>query len=155
MTATENASAPRLSKTAGWTLTGAATLTMAVSYFDRQTFSSLGPIITEELKLSGREYGLFGGAFSLAYLFGSPLAGRLVDRFGARRVLVFAVIARTIVAASHSLVWSFASLFALRILLGFAESPSFPGDANGASSPATGRSRPRLRHLVRAARSAR
>ena len=129
MTAAASEARPALSTGAGWTLTGAATLTMAVSYFDRQTFAALGPVITEALSLTGRQYGLLGSAFSLAYLFGSPLAGRLVDHFGARRVLVGAVLAWTLVAALHSLIWSFASLFLLRILLGFTESPSFPGAA--------------------------
>ncbi len=127
MTSAVETTRPAISRSAGWTLTGAATLTMAVSYFDRQTFAALGPIITEALSLTGRQYGLLGSAFSLAYLFGSPIAGRLVDRFGGRRVLLVAVLAWTLVAALHSLVWSFASLFFLRILLGFTESPSFPG----------------------------
>ncbi|MBL8741390.1 MAG: hypothetical protein JNK04_09855, partial [Myxococcales bacterium] len=68
MTAAASEARPALSTGAGWTLTGAATLTMAVSYFDRQTFAALGPVITEALSLTGRQYGLLGSAFSLAYL---------------------------------------------------------------------------------------
>ncbi len=116
-----------LSKTAAWTLALGATLTMAVSYFDRQTFAVLAPVVTKELSISAREYGLLGSAFSLAYLVGSPLSGKIVDRYGARRVLLGAVIAWSIVAAFHSVAWSFGSLFVLRILLGLTESPSFPG----------------------------
>ncbi len=53
----------------------------------------------------------------------------VLDRTGARRGLVFAVLAWSAVAAGHALVPSFAALVALRVLLGTAEAPSFPGAA--------------------------
>lgn len=113
----------------GWLLTAGAMLTMAVSYFDRQTFAALAPTVTSALSIRDDAYGTLVSAFSLAYLVGSPIAGRIVDRFGARRALVVAVIAWSAVAAMHSLAASFWSLLVLRILLGLAESPSFPGSA--------------------------
>jgi ACS family hexuronate transporter-like MFS transporter len=121
--------APLTGAVRGWSLAGAATLTMAVSYVDRQTLAVLAVTVCASLSIDETHYGWLLSAFSLAYLVGAPIAGRLVDWFGARRVLLAAVLAWSAVAAAHSLASGFASLFALRLLLGLAEAPSFPGAA--------------------------
>ena len=118
-----------LSRRGAWALTLAATFTMTISYVDRQTLSFLAPTVTRELKFSDSEYGLLASAFSLAYLLGSPVAGRWIDRVGARRGLVAAVLVWTAVAALHAVVPGYRALLGCRILLGVAESPSFPGAA--------------------------
>jgi ACS family hexuronate transporter-like MFS transporter len=118
-----------LSPRAGWALVLVATATMAVSYVDRQAVAALAPTITTDLGISDSAFGWLGSAFSIAYLLFAPLAGRLIDGVGARRGLVGAVLAWSVVAAAHALVPGFVSLFALRILLGCAEAPSFPGAA--------------------------
>lgn len=102
---------------------------MAISYVDRQAFAVLSPLITRELGVSNSMYGVLLAAFSVAYLLGAPLAGQWVDALGARRGLLYAVLAWSVVAALHAVVPSVGALFALRILLGFAEAPSFPGAA--------------------------
>ena len=119
----------RLSRRRGWALALAATFTMSISYVDRQTFAILAPTITMALAISEVQFGWLGSAFALAYLVGAPLSGRLVDRVGARRALVVAVLVWSIVAALHSVAMGFVSLVLLRIALGLAESPSFPGAA--------------------------
>jgi ACS family hexuronate transporter-like MFS transporter len=124
-----HAPATGLSRRAAWALALAATLTMSVSYVDRQTLAVLAPTVTKALGISEQGYGWLVSAFSLAYLVGSPLAGRVVDRVGARRGLLAAVGLWSAVAALHALVPGFGVLFALRIALGLAESPSFPGAA--------------------------
>lgn len=112
-----------------WGLALVATLTMTVSYIDRQTLSVLAPTVTAVFRISEGDYGLLLSAFSMAYLLGTPAAGWLVDRVGARRGLPVSLLLWTAVAAAHALAPGFGTLFALRILLGFAESPSFPGAA--------------------------
>lgn len=102
---------------------------MAISYVDRQTLAVLAPTVTRELGISEARYGWLAGAFSISYLVGAPLAGKLIDRVGARRGLLWAVGLWSLVAATHSLALGFGTLFALRIALGLAESPSFPGAA--------------------------
>lgn len=111
---------------AAWGVAVAATLGMSVSYIDRQTLAAIAPSVTKSLAIDNTHYGWLLSAFSLAYLAFAPLAGTVVDRYGARRGFAAAVVVWSLVAASHALVGSFASLFALRILLGTAESPSFP-----------------------------
>lgn len=118
-----------LSRAAAWALALTATLTMAVSYVDRQALAVLAPTVTRELGISEESYGWLISAFSIAYLIAAPLAGRLIDRVGARRGLLGAVLVWSAVAALHALAPTFAVLFALRIALGLAESPTFPGAA--------------------------
>ncbi len=107
----------------------AATLTMTVSYIDRATLGVLAPSVTADLEISETAYGWLTAAFSLAYLVATPLAGWWIDRIGARRGLVGSVLVWSAVAALHAVVPSFGVLFALRIALGVAEGPSFPGSA--------------------------
>ena len=129
MTTATNENYSILSRRHAWALTLVATLTMAVSYIDRQALAALAPTICDEFKISETNYGVLLSAFSLAYLFVSPVAGALVDRVGARRGLLGAVLVWSFVAALHAIVPGFGVLFFLRIALGIAESPSFPGAA--------------------------
>ncbi|MEO8699847.1 MAG: MFS transporter [Kofleriaceae bacterium] len=116
-----------LSRGVAWSVALAATFTMTVSYIDRSTFAFLAPTVTGELGISEAAYGWLGSAFSIAYLVSTPLAGWWIDRVGARRGLVVSVIVWSAVAAMHALAPGFWTLFALRIALGVAEGPSFPG----------------------------
>lgn len=118
-----------VSRSTAWAVAVCATLTMAVSYFDRQTLAVLAPSVTEALDISKTEFGWLTSAFSIAYLVATPLSGWWIDRIGARRGLVGSVLLWTAVAALHAVVPGFAMLFALRIALGIAEGPSFPGSA--------------------------
>jgi ACS family hexuronate transporter-like MFS transporter len=102
---------------------------MSVSYIDRQTLAAVAPAVRKALDVNHTQYGWLISAFSMAYLVGAPAAGVVVDRLGARRGFGVAVVAWSLVAAGHALAGSFAMLFALRLLLGAAESPSFPAAA--------------------------
>jgi ACS family hexuronate transporter-like MFS transporter len=121
--------AAALSPARAWALALTATFTMSVSYVDRQTLAALAPTVTKALQINETSYGWLISAFSIAYLLASPLAGRLIDAVGARRGMLGAVLLWSAVAGLHALVPSFAVLFALRIALGLAEAPSFPGAA--------------------------
>jgi ACS family hexuronate transporter-like MFS transporter len=112
-----------------WAVAVVVTLVMAVSYIDRQTLAAISPTVIKALAISREQYGYLLSAFSVAYLVAAPIAGGLLDRTGARRGLVFAVLAWSAVAAAHALVPSFAALILLRLFLGTAEAPSFPGAA--------------------------
>ena len=118
-----------LPRRTAWLLTLVATSTRAVSYVDRQAVAALAPTITAELHIEEAAFGWLGSAFSVAYLVGAPLAGRMIDRVGARRGLPASVLVWSAVAACHALVPGIGMLFVLRILLGLSEAPSFPGAA--------------------------
>jgi ACS family hexuronate transporter-like MFS transporter len=128
-----------------WTLVLAATATMAVSYVDRQALAVLSPTITAALHLSEQQYGWVTAAFSFSFLVCAPLAGGWIDRVGARRGLLISMVVWSAVAAAHALVpgapasvalaaahaitLPLVVLILLRLLLGVAEAPSFPGAA--------------------------
>ena len=117
----------QLSKTDAWQLALLTTLAMSLSYVDRQTLSVLAPTITRALGISDVGYGWLGSAFSLAYLAGGPLAGMWIDRVGARRGLLAAVVTWSVVAALQATAPAFGALVTMRLALGLAESPTFPG----------------------------
>jgi ACS family hexuronate transporter-like MFS transporter len=96
---------------------------------DRLTLAVLAPSVTKALNISESAYGWLTASFSAAYLLATPLSGRWIDRIGARRGLVYSVLTWSTIAALHAIAPSFAFLFALRIALGLAEGPSFPGAA--------------------------
>lgn len=121
-------SAPH-ARSGGWLVAVAATLGMSVSYIDRQTLAAIAPTVRAALTIDHTQFGWLLSAFSMAYLVGAPAAGVVVDRLGARRGFAVAVVVWSVVAGAHALVTSFATLFALRVLLGAAEAPSFPAAA--------------------------
>ncbi|MGH7285337.1 MAG: MFS transporter, partial [Polyangiaceae bacterium] len=118
-----------ISTARAWLVAIAATLAMSVSYIDRQILAVLGKSVREALSIDMTGFGYLASAFSIAYLVAAPISGILVDRFGARRSLVVAILFWSAVSAAHALVPTFGALFALRIALGTAEAPSFPSAA--------------------------
>lgn len=112
-----------------WSVAVLATLAMSVSYIDRQVLAALASSVRDDLHIDHQHYGWLAGAFSLTYLVGAPAAGLWVDRVGARRALVVAMVVWSAVAAAQSMAYSFLALFALRVALGAAEAPSFPAAA--------------------------
>lgn len=116
-----------LDRRRSWAIAVCAMLTMTVSYSDRQTLAALAPSVTPALHLDEEMYGWLTSAFSIAYLFATPLSGWWIDRIGARRGLVASILAWSTISALHAVVPSFGVLFALRMALGVAEGPSFPG----------------------------
>jgi ACS family hexuronate transporter-like MFS transporter len=120
---------PGLSRGRAWLVAVVATLAMSVSYVDRQVVSAIATSVRRALAIDAEHFGYLAGSFSLAYLVAAPLAGAVVDRVGARRGLVVAILAWSAVSAAHALVPSFAALVMLRIVLGTAEAPSFPAAA--------------------------
>jgi ACS family hexuronate transporter-like MFS transporter len=113
----------------GWPVAIVATLAMTVSYIDRQVIAAIALSVRSALGFDAEKFGWLAGAFSASYLVFAPLAGALLDRVGARRGLLAAIGAWSIVSAAHALAPSFGVLVAMRIALGAAEAPSFPGAA--------------------------
>lgn len=111
-------------------LIGLGSLAMAMSFLERQTLSVLSPTVCRALGLSNTQYGWTGSAFALAHLAAIPLAGVFLDKLGVRRGLLFAVLLWSAASAAHGLAAGLASLLALRVLLGIAEAPGFPGAAH-------------------------
>jgi ACS family hexuronate transporter-like MFS transporter len=118
-----------LSRGRAWLVAVCATLAMSVSYVDRQVIAAIGASVRRALEIDAAQFGWLAAAFSMAYLVAAPLSGLVVDRVGARRGLVAAMVTWSLVSAAHALVPTFAALFVLRVFLGVAEAPSFPAAA--------------------------
>lgn len=102
-------------------------LVSLISYVDRNTLALLAPTILRETGLSGEQYGFIISAFSVAYMVGNPVWGRILDRMGLRFGMTAAVSAWTVASTMHAFASGFFSFAAARAALGFGEGATFPG----------------------------
>ena len=109
----------------------------AVNYGDRATLSIAGPALSENFGLSSVTMGYLFSAFGWSYVIAQLPGGWLLDRYGSKVVYagsIFLWSIFTLLQGGVSLLTTTATtavvvLFALRLLVGLAEAPSFP--ANG------------------------
>ncbi len=109
-----------------WLPTGATMLLSLLSYVDRNTLALLAPTILGETHLSAQQYGWIISAFSAAYLVGSPVWGRTLDRFGVRWGLAVSVALWSTASALHAFASTVFAFAAARAALGFGEGATFP-----------------------------
>ncbi len=110
-------------------------LLTTINYADRATFSIAGSAAQKDLGLTSIQMGYILSAFAWAYVIGQIPGGALLDRFGTKPIYTLAILLWSL----FTLVQGFAGLlaggavvaglFAMRFLVGLAESPSFPGNA--------------------------
>lgn len=106
-----------------------------IAYADRATFSIAGSAASEDMQLSPVATGYILSAFAWAYVLGQIPGGALLDRFGSKRVYGIAIAAWSLFTALQGLtpgligLTAAVVLFGLRLLVGLAEAPSFPGNA--------------------------
>lgn len=103
------------------------TLVSLISYVDRNTLALLAPSILKETGLSGEQYGWIISAFSVTYMVGNPVWGRLLDRLGLLRGMTIAVGFWTVASVAHAFAGGFRSFAVARAALGFGEGATFPG----------------------------
>ncbi|HWW26370.1 MAG TPA: MFS transporter [Caulobacter sp.] len=106
-----------------------------INYADRATFSIAGQSASKELGLDPVAMGYILSAFAWAYVLGQIPGGALLDRFGSKTIYTAALV----LWSGFTLLQGFAglftglaaavALFAMRFMVGLAESPSFPANA--------------------------
>ncbi len=111
-----------------------AVITM-VNYADRATLSIAGPALSRSLHLDAVQMGYVFSAFGWSYVVAQLPGGWLLDRFGSKTVYFGSIVLWSLFTLLQGGVAALGAgaavvaLFALRLLVGLAEAPSFP--ANG------------------------
>ncbi|MGX4642672.1 MFS transporter [Massilia sp. SYSU DXS3249] len=111
-----------------------------INYADRATISIAGPQMREALDLSPVQMGFIFSAFAWSYVLAQLPGGWLLDRFGSKITYFFSIFLWSVFTMFTGAAGFFAGgtavlvLFALRLLVGAAEAPSFPGNSRIASS---------------------
>jgi MFS transporter, ACS family, glucarate transporter len=110
-------------------------LVTTVNYADRATLSIAGPALSKELHLDPIALGYIFSAFGWSYVVAQVPGGWLLDRFGSRWVYAFSIMIWSLFTLMQGWVGFLGGaaavgvLFTLRLMVGFAEAPSFPANA--------------------------
>jgi len=99
---------------------------VTINYIDRQTLSVLAPTLQKELSFSSLEYSYIVNSFLVVYSIMYAVAGRMVDVFGTRHALGFAVIWWSVAQITHAYANGVGGLCASRALLAMGEAAIFP-----------------------------
>jgi sugar phosphate permease len=95
-------------------------------YVDRVSIATAAPLIKADLKISNTQLGLAFSAFAIPYAFFQLLGGWIGDRLGPRLTLSICCAIVGLAMLLTGAVTGIASLFLLRIALGFGEGAGFP-----------------------------
>src|SRR5690242_15441429 len=109
-----------------WVIVFTIFLAIVFNYVDRQLLSILKPLLEKEFQINNEDYALLVNIFTACYALMYPLAGWLVDRFGARLVMFIGVITWGIASIGGGLSRSLGAFGFFRGLLGLAEPTNFP-----------------------------
>src|SRR5579864_3964556 len=101
-----------------------------INYIDRSNLSIAAPLLQEELHISNTQLGTLLAAFFWTYGLMQIPAGWLVDRFDVKWVFATGFLIWSTATAVTGTLHSFAALIAVRVLLGFGESVTFPSYSN-------------------------
>ena len=106
-----------------------------INYADRATISIAGSSIQKDLGIDPLTLGFIFSAFGWAYVAGQIPGGWLLDRYGSKKVYALSIFTWSVFTILQGFVGfmpvatAVMALFTLRFLVGFAEAPSFPGNA--------------------------
>ena len=118
-----------------WGILAILFIVTTINYADRATISIAGPEIKKLLGLSPVQMGFVFSAFAWSYVLAQLPGGWLLDRFGSKITYFFSIFLWSVFTMLMGTVGFFtgatavALLFALRLLVGAAEAPSFPGNS--------------------------
>jgi sugar phosphate permease len=97
-----------------------------IFYVDRVNVSTAAPLIKRDLGLSNTALGFAFSAFAYPYALFQLIGGWLGDRFGPRLTLGVSGLVVCAATAATGAVGGLASLFLVRLVLGFGEGAAFP-----------------------------
>ncbi len=106
-----------------------------LNYASRATLSMAGSSAQKELGFDARQLGYLFSAFGYTYVVAQIPAGWLLDRFGSKKIYALSILTWSIFTFLQGFAGAFHAtaalvlFFALRLLLGLAEAPAFPGNS--------------------------
>ncbi|MFJ9083176.1 MFS transporter [Streptomyces sp. NPDC102384] len=119
------------------TTVGLLFLAWIVDYIDRLVINLALPHIGTEFGIDRTQQGMVLSAFFLAYAACQIPGGLLADRFGSKRILLWAMLIWSVFTALTGTAWSFAALVVIRVLFGAGQG-IFPAAAMKAVAERTG-----------------
>ncbi len=134
------ASAAKVQTRTRWVILAMLFAITTINYADRATMSIAAPGIRKDLGLDAVQMGFVFSAFAWSYVLAQLPGGWLLDRFGSKITYFFSIFLWStftmLTGAAGFLAGgaAVAMLFTLRLLVGAAEAPSFPGNSRIASS---------------------
>lgn len=99
---------------------------IVLNYVDRQILSILKPTLKAEFGFDDRGYALLANVFTIGYAAMYPVAGWLVDRFGARVIMLGGVLSWSLACISAGLTQTLTRFSICRGWLGLSEPTAFP-----------------------------
>lgn len=99
-----------------------------LNYLDRQMLASMkGSVMSDVTDIgSEKNWGFLLGSFKWVYALFSPLGGYLADKLGRRRVIIFSLIAWSLVTWATGHVGTYQQLLATRAVMGISEAFYIP-----------------------------
>jgi len=113
---------------------GLLCLMYLILFVNRVNMSTAAPLMKADLKLSNTQLGLAFSAFAIPYAFFQLIGGWIGDKLGARLTLSACCAIVGVSTVLMGMAGGFASLFALRLALGFGEGAAFPTATRAMSS---------------------
>lgn len=109
-----------------WIILALIFVAMVLNYVDRQIVSVLKPTLKQVFELDDRGYAALVNVFVISYASMYAVAGWLVDRFGAGRMMLVGIVAWSGACLGAAFTRTFFQLAAMRAALGLAEPLAFP-----------------------------
>lgn len=126
-----------------WYIASLLTVVAAINYADRSAISSVLPLIRADLGMSDLMIGAIGSAFLWTYAFCSPVSGYFADRLPRGRVIVWTLVAWSVVTLATAWVRTPWQMIGARVLLGITECAFVPAAIALAAEYHPGRTRAR------------
>ncbi|WP_455814044.1 MFS transporter [Pseudomonas graminis] len=114
-------------KRAVWRILPILTVSYIFAYLDRIYVGIAKLQMSSDLAFSEAVYGLGAGIFFIGFFFFQVPSNMALHRFGARRLLAILLVSWAIIAPLTALVTTPFQFYAVRFLLGLAESGFYPG----------------------------
>ena len=102
---------------------------LLINYVDRGTLALAAPLLQKEWGTSASQLGLLLSGFFWTYTALQFVMGVFVDRFGANRLMAIGFLLWSLAMASTGAAIGFATMLAMRLMLGVGESVMFPASS--------------------------